>query len=68
MKMLNFTLATVFHFYNATTCRSRCSLVFCIKVVLKRDLVHFEYTENREKIQRLIRSLFLYQLSRNVTL
>ena len=50
MKMLNFTLETVFIFYTAVTSRSRCSLVFCIKVVLGLYLVHSKDTGNRERI------------------
>ena len=53
MKMLNFALGTVFISYVASTSRSRCSLVFCIKVVLKPDFVHPKYTGNRERIRRL---------------
>ena len=49
MKTLDFTLGTVFIFYIAATSRSRCSLVFCNKVVLKLDLVHSKYTGNRER-------------------
>ena len=62
----NFTLGTVFIFYIAATSRSRCSLVFCIKVVLRLDLVHSKYTGNSERIRRLIKSPLLSQLSRNV--
>ena len=51
MKTLDFTLGTVFIFYVAATSRSRCSLVFCNKVVLKLDLVHSKYTGNRERIE-----------------
>ena len=50
MKMLNFTLGTVFIFYIAATSRSRCYLMFCVKVVLGLDSVHSKYTENRERI------------------
>ena len=46
--MLNFTLGTVFIFYIAATSRSRCFLVFWIKVVLRLGLVHYKYTGSRE--------------------
>ena len=68
MKMLNFNLGTVFIFYIAATSRSRCSLVFCIKVVLRLDLVHSKYTGSGERIPRWIKSPLLNQLSRNVAL
>ena len=68
MKMLNFTLGTVFIFYIAATSRSRCSLVFCIKVVLRLDLVHSKYTGSGERIPRWIKSPLLNQPSRNVAL
>ena len=68
MKILNFTLGTVFVFNIAATCRSRCSLLFCIKVVLRLDLVHSKYTGNRERIWRSIKYPLLSLLSRNVAL
>ena len=61
--MLGFTLGTIFIFYIAATSRSRCSLVFCIKVVLRLDLVHSKYTGNSEKIRQWIKSPLLNQLS-----
>ena len=52
MKMLNFTLGSVFIFYIVPTSRGRYFLVFCIKVVLRLDLVHSKHTANREIIRR----------------
>ena len=46
MKMLNFTLGTVFIFNISATSRSRCSLLFCIKVVLRLDVFRSKYTGN----------------------
>ena len=43
------------------------SLVFCIEVVLRLDLVHSKH-RNTEWIRRSIKSLPLSQLSRNATL
>ena len=46
MKILNFFLGTNFIFYIAATSRSRCSLLFYIKVVLGLALVHSKYIGN----------------------
>ena len=65
MKMLSFTLGTIFIFYIEASSRRRYSLVFCIKVVLGLDLVHSKH----KKIERnKIKSPLLDQLSRNVAL
>ena len=70
MKMLNFTLVTVFIFYTAATFRSGCSLVFCNKVVLRLALVHSKYTGNREisvvRIPQWIKSPLLCNSSRQL--
>ena len=57
-----------FFFYIAATSRSRCALVFCIKVVLRLELVHSKYTGNRERIRWWIKSPLLSHLSRHVSL
>ena len=55
----------IFIFYIAATFRSRCSLmVFCIKVVLRLDLVHSKYIGNIERIWQWIKSLLLSQLGK----
>ena len=67
IKILSST-STVFIFYIVAISRNRYSLVFCIKVVLRLDLVHSKYTGNRERIRRWIKSRLLSQLSRIVAL
>ena len=69
MKMLSFTLGelAIFIFYITALSRSRYSLVFCIEVVVRLDLVHSKH-RNTEWIRRSIKSMPLSQLSRNVSL